>query len=430
MGVYDRNENYPDRKPNLWIRYSVDEETRAKFGLPKREQREPANVGGDKTAAKQVLAARRRELRDGSWRPYVDGGGAKLLVQHYAERWIEARKKAGIVSVRDDEQRLEDYVLVRIGKKPIDEVKRDDMKALVQWLMSLPKTKSTNRPMSPRMVHHVYWTAHNMFEEALREERILRNPCTLEVRPGELPKKKEADPRWRMNAIFTRAEIEILISDERVPLQRRVLYALTYFLYTRFGEAAGRTLRDYDPVAEPLGQMQVPTQYEDEDTKTEVPRMVPVHPVLARILAEWFLEGFPRLFGRKPTPDDYIVPKLRGQGPQNVKRAWQNLQKDLRTLGLRPRRMHDLRRTAISLSLADGADKYLLKWVTHGPQKSDAFDLYNTPPWAALCKQVACMKVGLRGAKLSRLPAASAGASRRTLRRTLPKSDHAKVRNA
>src|SRR5262245_54828728 len=51
-----------------------------------------------------------------------------------------------------------------------------------------------------------------------------------------------------------------------------------------------------------------PTSGTIKTTKTEVPRWVPVHPTLAKILAEWKLSGWAQLIGRAPTADDFIMP--------------------------------------------------------------------------------------------------------------------------
>jgi hypothetical protein len=72
---------------------------------------------------------------------------------------------------------------------------------------------------------------------------------------GVLPKKVDKDPTWRVTAIYTREEIEKLISDRRIAEDRRVLHALKALGGLRHGEAAGRR--------------------------------VPVHPTLARVLSEW-----------------------------------------------------------------------------------------------------------------------------------------------
>ncbi len=106
----------------------------------------------------------------------------------------------------------------------------------------------------------------------------------------------------RPNAIFTRDEVERLISDPRLLEDRRVLYAVKGLAGLRHGEAARLRFTHYDPTLEPLGALDL------EQTKTQVPRRVPVHPTLARMLAEWKLAGWERTFGRAPRPDDLIVP--------------------------------------------------------------------------------------------------------------------------
>jgi len=59
------------------------------------------------------------------------------------------------------------------------------------------------------------------------------------------------------------------------------------------------------------------------------------------------------------------------------------------------RRTHDARRTFVSLSLADGARRDILRWITHGPE-GDVVSLYTTLPWKALCEEVAKLNIGLR----------------------------------
>jgi hypothetical protein len=73
---------------------------------------------------------------------------------------------------------------------------------------------------------------------------------------------------------------------------------------------------------------------------------------------------------------------------------------DLRTLGFRTRRTPDARRTFVSLSLADGARRDILRWITHGPE-GDIMSLYTTLPWTALCEEFAKLNIDLRTGKLS-----------------------------
>jgi hypothetical protein len=92
--------------------------------------------------------------------------------------------------------------------------------------------------------------------------------------------------------------------------------------------------------------------------------------------------------------DDLIFPARTGNNLRDpVVHA--NLLRDLKTLGLRPRRVHDARRTFISLALADGARKDILRWATHGPE-GDVVSLYMTLPWATLSEEVAKLRVQIR----------------------------------
>jgi hypothetical protein len=137
-------------------------------------------------------------------------------------------------------------------------------------------------------------------------------------------------------------------------------------------------------------------------TKTENPREMPVHPTLARILAEWKLLGFERLTGRKPRPEDPIVPSRRG-AYRNVNASLRRFHEDLERIGLRARRQHDARRTFISIARADGAVADTLHFATHGPD-GDIMDDYTTLPWPALCAEVAKVRINLREGKLLELP--------------------------
>jgi hypothetical protein len=153
---------------------------------------------------------------------------------------------------------------------------------------------------------------------------------------------------------------------------------------------------------EPLTRLLIVTQYDDEPTKTRRPRGMPVHPVLEAMLREYRDYWWPVLYGRKPKPDDFIVP-LRGRGRaradaergcRNANTMLKQLHADCERLGLRLRRQHDLRRTCISMARGDGADKHALKACTHG-EKGDVMDDYTTWDWRDLCRAISCLQFAL-----------------------------------
>jgi integrase len=145
-----------------------------------------------------------------------------------------------------------------------------------------------------------------MFYTAEAEELIESSPCKLTR--DILPPSEDADPEWRQGAVFSKAEVERLIGDERIPLDRHVFYAIESLAGLRHGEACGLRWRHYDPEVKPLGRLTIATSYDTGRTKTRKVRMAPVHPVLAALLAEWRLSGWSALFGCSPQPDDLIVP--------------------------------------------------------------------------------------------------------------------------
>jgi len=68
---------------------------------------------------------------------------------------------------------------------------------------------------------------------------------------------------------------------------------------------------------------------------------------------------------------------------------------DCDAVGLRQRRVHDLRRTGITLAREDGADKDVLRFCTHGGAV-DIMDVYTSLGWSKLCAQVAVIQVKRR----------------------------------
>jgi hypothetical protein len=180
-------------------------------------------------------------------------------------------------------------------------------------------------------------------------------------------------------------------------LDRRVFYAVLFLTGMRHGEAARLCWENYDASCAPLGKLIL------LKTKTEVERQVPVLVPLPGILAEWKLSGWPQLMGRKPEPGDLIVPSPAGRRtPLGKERSdhdtYKRLLGDLWVRKWRPRRVHDTRRTFISLSRKAGADKDVLRRATHGLPGRDVLELYTSVEWETLCEEVGKLRVHRREA--------------------------------
>lgn len=327
-----------------------------------------------------------------------------LTVEKFAAKWLEGLRRRELESAGQYAQRLRDFIFPVIGSLPLREVRPHHVRELVRTLREEGR-------LAPRTTRNIYAVARGLFREAAGRELVDASPCVL-LR-HELPPKEDRDPAWRASAVFSRREVELVISDERRPPERRSLAAALFLAGPRIGEALELRWRDYDTAVEPLGRLTVARSWSTKhhvvrSTKTRNVRQVPVHPVLAQVLAEWRLSGWAAFMGRAPREDDLLFPNAVGEH-RNANSAKAAFYRDLEALGLRPRRQHDARRTFISLVQADGGRRELLRYVTHGPEQT-VMDLYTTPPWPELCETVAKLKIGRLGAReVAALPWAANG---------------------
>jgi integrase len=354
----------------LWARFK-DEHGRWKGGpTPYRP--------GDEAKARGFL--KRLENQSAAKRSYSEGAGEKhkgpITVASYADRWVADRKQLGLVSASDDGARLKLHALKFIGQMSLGDVRPRHLKDMVLGMRK-------DAVLAPRSIRKVYATVVTMFRTAVADELVPFTPCVLAK--GILPKNVDKDATFRANAIFTREEVQALISDVRILEDRRVVHALKALAALRHSEASGLRWRHYTAALEPLGALDL------ERTKTQVPRRVPVHPTLARILRDWREGGWERTYGRAPTDDDFIVP-TRNMTERLSPEAQNSFRADLVLLGFRHRRGHDLRRTFITVAQVDGARRDLLETITHGPRRN-IINVYTTFPWPALCAEVAKLKI-------------------------------------
>jgi integrase len=188
-----------------------------------------------------------------------------------------------------------------IGAMRLDQVRVSHIADLVAALKNKRKKRGKNEErLAPKTIRHIYFSAHSLFERAVRRDLILSNPCRLER--GELPARVDKDPGWRPTAVYRRDEVEMLISAPAIPEWRRVFYALLFLTGGRFGEISARRWREYLADETPLGRLIVSSSFQsktkrEKSTKTGQTREVPVHPTLAAILAGWKLAGWEQTMG-------------------------------------------------------------------------------------------------------------------------------------
>lgn len=342
-------------------------------------------------AAVRAVKAKAEMIESGD----LDAG--KLTVRAYLVRWVKDRETRGIAAASIERTRINKYIAPEIGDLPLEELRPRHVRDMVRAL----RGRKDDDKLAPRTILHIYGILHNAMESAVVDELLVANP--VKVKEGELPKKVDADREWRAQATYTVREVERLISDSLIPVERRVQYALKALTGMRHGEVAALCFRHLDYTAEPLARIHVVQAFDSIDgvvkgTKMEQIRAVPMHPTLAKILASWKLEHWERIYGRKPTVDDYVVP-TRAFTCVNGADACHAFHDDLVALGLRVkagktrnRGGHDLRSWFKTRCVEDGADWALLRRTTHAPPK-DVDGGYDRYSWATICREVGKLKV-------------------------------------
>ncbi len=363
-------------------------------GYPTGKRQRTTRLAGPekKRLAEKLLIAEQR-LVDEAFA--ASGPLGPMTVQRWAPIWLAELRKNGEGSYTAYESIVNTHILPVIGRIELANVTADHVVDVLTRIRAGGAAQRTRR--------NCYRRLNQMLKRAV-PKYLPVNPCAeVEAeRPQVLPKNEDHDPAWRELAVFARDEVEALVFDERLPEDRRMLYGLVFLLGIRLSESTALECSAFNPRFSPLGKMLVARSWNTEEhrckkLKTGVSRTVPVHDVLKELLHDWLAPGGgrERLVAMAPGKDeDLIVPSREG-GHRNRHTVWAALQRDLETLGLRGRRVHDTRRTFISLIIDAGGHKDLLRFVTHGrPKTGDAFDQYKEPSWGPLCGEVMKLEIG------------------------------------
>ena len=313
------------------------------------------------------------------------------LVKDFKDDWISTRQH--LKTVKDDEQRLRKHVMPHIGSMPLEAVTRQH---ICEIQSSLRETS-----LAPRTQRHVYHALKAMFAEAVTRKLIDTNPC--ELQRHELPKIRDKNLARRELAQFSYTEAERLMTDENVPEYRRIAYTILFMSGVRAGELIALRWKDIlpDEEARKLFIHQTyctKTKTLSDSTKTDVARVVPIHPTLDKILLDWRTMGWARTYGREPLDDDLIIPNPyrpgRGRrigGPKVFLRGdtlRKQMKGDCSMLGFRSdRTLHDTRATFITLARQDGILGRTLELWTH-KKRNDVQSIYYRPTWPQQCEEM------------------------------------------
>ena len=288
--------------------------------------------------------------RDDTYQKPSETKPSDLTLAGWTDAWLVAQKKRMKVpaTLRDSEARLRTHVLPTLGERLVADLRADDLRELFAGLR-VKISAATGRPISQTTAARVSEDLRKLLARAevhLHKLGVHFLSPYRDLEDGDAP-TPAANPR----DFYRRHEVELLISDPRVPGDRRVFWTLLFCTGMRHDEAAGLRWRDIDWSARPLPLLTLREQaggrHLKEDKKRRgVRRVMPVHPALRDTLTAWRADGWKRLHGRAPASDDYICPRPTDARQYRAKRSTlKQIRRDAEAVGVTPRTTHETRNT-------------------------------------------------------------------------------------
>ena len=293
------------------------------------------------------LRTRKRQVREGTLH-LEPGVGPNVTLTQYVKRW-EAQQAVGRrCNVQREVRQLRPHVLPALGRCRMNSITPPDVLRIC-WACYEPdeQARKANHKLGEKSVHNLKGVLSSVLSLAVFEGLIDRNPCA-QIPRGKLPRiGKQKRP------LYDRDEALTLMTDPRVPLDRRQFHTIQGLTGLRVGEVAGLRWRDYDGAAKPVGALHVRCQYEDQPLKTASgadikARVVPAHPELAKVLSRGRLQGFTSFDGRLPTEDDFIVSDRRNMRTRNHSQVTKAPDVDCAAVEIEDRGPHGFRRFFIT----------------------------------------------------------------------------------
>jgi hypothetical protein len=306
-------------------------------------------------------------------------------VAAYFDHWATWQQRKGRRNIKKDRRRLELHVEPTFGRRRLTDVTPPELLDLYWKLYD-----SGDGVVGARTIRDVNGQISSVYSLAVFEGLADYNPA-MQMPPGSMPKVGDNPwPKYETNEVAT------LLTDERIRLDRRVLYAMLFWFADREGEGCGFRFADYDRTRKPLGSMVIDKQYQGQPLKGSrddyvAARCFPAHSVAARIIAEWKLFGFASIFGRPPRDSDFIVPNpatMQARKPNAVYKALIEDEKRVGIEHMKGRATHGFRKCWISMVEDAGATRDQYRVLTHTGRSRDVLDAYAQRSWESLCETV------------------------------------------
>lgn len=149
-----------------------------------------------------------------------------MPLSDYADNWFHSFQENRNPNTRDMYYNtIYKHIIPSIGHIPLNKVTRSDIQGMIDARKSKPST-----------CEKIMNTCRQLFEDALDDELIYKNPCRKVIKPK--PIKKETEP-------FSEKELQAIYKADLQPMDRAFIDILFAFGVRR-GEALGLMKNDFD----------------------------------------------------------------------------------------------------------------------------------------------------------------------------------------
>jgi integrase len=306
---------------------------------------------------------------------YLDDRAGKQTFREVAEEWLDAQTRARPQTIAKYRSLLELWAFPEFGSRRLDTIKPGDIGRFVNHLKVAPLGNGRKGTMRPATMKRVLWPVSAVFDFAVEQEYLRRNPTTKIKR--EMPDEDSMGLDAFAGRALTWGEVTRIADQAAIPLPLHGL--LVRFLARtglRAGELSGLRVRDYEPgwvtveqTCTRDGKAADGLRYGKPKSKTSRRRVRLGGDIDAEV-REW-LDAHPR----KDEPDAPLFPSRTPGGERSALRTadpfdWSRpldpgtfrrraFEPACRRAGIVGRvRLHDLRHTCGSLWLASGVSLF------------------------------------------------------------------------
>lgn len=231
--------------------------------------------------------------------------------------------------------------------KTIQQIASTDIQKYLIYLRTKYRTKQ-GKPLSDKTIRHHYCVLTLIFDYALKQEIILKNPMD-KVECPKLAKKP-------VDAFTQEQAAEFLSRLNCCPMDFRCMLTLLITTGIRRGELLGLQWQDIDFELQTISIQRNVTYTPESGIVVDTPktvnslRIVPIMPYVARLLSEYREQ-------QKPVKYSFLFPSEKGMNfARDPSAVTRRVKRFMKNNGLPDMSPHDLRHSCATLLLNSGAD--------------------------------------------------------------------------